>query len=152
MGKDDVAFMEAALEEARMAYQEGEVPVGAVVVRAGEIIGRGRNRREKDLDISSHAEINALKDAAKNLGRWDLPDCCLYVTLEPCLMCAGAILQSRIRSLCFGAEDKKAGAITSNYHVFDAQNISTPPLVDKNILQKECEAILKLFFSEKRSQ
>ena len=146
----DIAFMEEALKEAELAFAEGEVPVGALIVRNGEIIGRGHNHREKDLDISSHAEINALKDAAKTLGRWDMHDCSLYVTLEPCLMCAGAILQSRIRYLCFGAVDEKAGAIISAYHVFDSQNIYTPPLIDKGVYESECSALLARFFKEQR--
>ncbi len=142
--------MKEALKEAEEALRQGEVPVGAVVVRNGEIIGRGRNGREKGLDISSHAEINALKDAAKHLGRWDLPDCSLYVTLEPCLMCSGAILQARVRYLCFGALDEKAGAVVSNFYVFDSKNAYTPPLIDKNVLKNECEEILKTFFANKR--
>ena len=143
-------YMRMALEEARLAYEEGEVPVGAIVVKDGQIVGRGRNGREKGLDISSHAEINALKQASKALGRWDLSDCSLYVTLEPCLMCAGAILQSRIRYLCFGAPDKKAGAVVSNFYVFDSKEAYMPPLIDKNICKNECEEILKKFFAEKR--
>lgn len=138
-----------ALEEAKLAYEEGEIPVGAVVVQNGQIVGRGHNGREKNLDISSHAEINAIKNAAKTLGRWDLHDCSLYVTLEPCLMCAGAILQSRIRFVCFGCVDKKAGAILSIYHAFDANNAYMPPLIDKGMCEKECSDILKHFFDEK---
>lgn len=148
--QDDIFYMKEALKEAEEALRQGEVPVGAVVVRNGEIIGRGRNGREKGLDISSHAEINALKDAAKHLGRWDLPDCSLYVTLEPCLMCSGAILQARVRYLCFGALDEKAGAVVSNFYVFDSKNAYTPPLIDKNVLKNECEEILKTFFANKR--
>lgn len=149
---DDVFYMKEALKEAEKAHRQGEVPVGAVVVRRGEIIGRGRNGREKALDISSHAEINALKDAARQLGRWDLSDCALYVTLEPCLMCAGAILQARVRYLCFGACDEKAGAIVSNFYVFDSKNEYTPPLIDKNVLKRECEEILRRFFLERRAE
>ncbi len=148
--KTEERFMRMALDEARLAYEEGEVPVGAIVVKDGKVIGKGRNGREKGLDISSHAEINALKEASKALGRWDLSDCSLYVTLEPCLMCAGAILQSRIRYLCFGAPDKKAGAVVSNFYVFDSKEAYTPPLIDKNICKNECEDILKKFFAGKR--
>lgn len=141
--------MMEALKEAELAYEEGEIPVGAVVVRNGKIISRGHNGRERDLDIASHAEINALKAAAKTLGRWDLHDCSLYVTLEPCLMCAGAILQSRIRFLSFGCLDKKAGAILSIYHAFDANNAYMPPLIDEGLCEKECSDILKRFFDKK---
>ncbi len=147
--KTDIAFMLEALKEAQLAYDAGEVPVGAVVVRNGEIIGRGHNEREKNLDISSHAEINALKEASKTLGRWDLSDCSLYVTLEPCLMCAGAILQSKIRFLSFGTLDKKAGAILSIYHVFDTNNAYMPPLIDKGLCEASCSEILTRFFTEK---
>ena len=147
---DDVFYMGEALKEAEEALKHGEVPVGAVVVRNGEIVGRGRNGREEAFDISSHAEINAMKDAAKRLGRWDLSDCSLYVTLEPCLMCAGAILQARVRYLCFGACDEKAGAVVSNFYVFDRKNAYTPPLIDKNVLKNECECILKTFFGKRR--
>ena len=148
--ENEIYFMQEALKEAQLAFAEGEVPVGAVVVKSGEIVGRGHNEREKTFDISSHAEINAIKDAAQQLKKWDLSDCSLYVTLEPCLMCAGAILQSRIRYLCFGTTDKKAGAIVSNYHVFDNQNAYTPPLIDKNLCEKQCSDILKIFFAHKR--
>ena len=147
--KKDISFMLEALKEAQLAYEIGEVPVGAVVVQNEQIIGRGHNEREGKLDISSHAEINALKDAAKRLGRWDLSDCSLYVTLEPCLMCAGAILQSRIRFLNFGTLDKKAGAIMSIYHVFDENKAYMPPLIDKGLCEDQCSSILKRFFEEK---
>ena len=138
-----------ALKEAQLAYEAGEIPVGAVVVQNGTIVGRGHNEREEKLDISSHAEINALKNAAKELGRWDLSDCSLYVTLEPCLMCAGAILQSRIRFLSFGTLDKKAGAILSIYHAFDINNAYMPPLIDKGLCEGECADILRRFFEKK---
>ena len=152
MEKDSAFYMREALKEAESALEEGEVPVGAVVVRNGEIIARSHNHRENDLDISSHAEINALKLAAKTLGRWDLSACSLYVTLEPCLMCAGAILQARVRFVCFGAMDEKAGAVVSNYHVFDYKKEYTPPLIDKNILKNECETLLKKFFAGRRKE
>lgn len=152
MENEEILFMKEALKEAELALKENEVPVGAVVVRNNEVIAKAHNRREKDLDISSHAEINALKLAAAKLGRWDLSDCSLYVTLEPCLMCAGAILQARVRFVCFGALDEKAGAVVSNYHVFDSKNEYTPPLIDKNILNNECEEILKTFFSQRRKE
>ncbi len=143
--------MNQAIAEAKAAFDEGEVPVGAVVVRNGEIIAKAHNHKEKDLDISSHAEINAIKEAEKALGRWDLHDCSLYVTLEPCLMCAGAILQSRIRYLCFGAADEKAGAIVSAYHVFDDKNAYTPPLIDKGVCKNECVNLLVKFFEKQRT-
>ena len=147
--KDEV-YMKEALKEAALAFDEGEVPVGAVVVRDDVIVGRGHNHKERDLDISSHAEIVAIKEAAKTLGRWSLEDCSLYVTLEPCLMCAGAILQSRIRFLSFGALDPAAGSILSAYHVFDEKNAYTPPLIDKGLRNNECSDLLLRFFKSKR--
>ncbi len=142
--------MEEALKEAKLAYEEGEVPVGAVVVFRDEIIGRGHNTREKAHDISGHAEIKAIQDAEKRLGKWQLDGCELYVTLEPCLMCSGAILQSRIKTLCFGASDPEKGAIVSGYHVFDQENSSISPVIVKGTLERECKDILDRFFKEKR--
>lgn len=142
--------MEEALKEARLAFLEGEVPVGAIVVKDGLIIGRGHNQREANLDISSHAEIKAMKEAAKKLGRWDLSDCSLYVTLEPCLMCTGAILQARIHYLCFGALNPNDGAICSKYHVFDQENACMSPFFDKKVLEQECQGILMKFFQQQR--
>ena len=146
----DEFFMNEAIKEALVSYEEGEVPVGAVVIKDGEIIGRGHNGREKSHRIHSHAEINALEDASSKLGRWDLSDCSLYVTLEPCLMCAGAILQSRIRTVCFGAKDEKAGAIVSSFHVFDSGAPYLPPLLVYGICEEQCKDILRKFFALKR--
>lgn len=143
-------YMEEALKEANLAFGEGEVPVGAVIVKDGKIIGRGHNRREKGGDISSHAEIEALKDASKNTGDWRLNGCSLIVTLEPCLMCAGAILQSRIASLVFGAKDPKEGAVVSLYHVFDDPRSGERPLIYSGIKEADCVNILTRFFSLKR--
>lgn len=143
-------YMKLAIEEAKKAFDNGEVPVGAIVIKDGKIIGKGHNRREIGKDISSHAEIEALKDASKNTGDWRLDGCSLIVTLEPCLMCAGAILQARIGTLVFGAKDQKEGAIISKYHVYDEPRDGNRPLVYSGILGEECEDLLKRFFSEKR--
>ena len=116
---DDIEFMNIALEEAEKALRENEIPVGAVVVKDGKVISVGHNQRECLNDITSHAEIEALKNAAKVLGSWKLNGCTLYVTLEPCLMCTGAILQSRVSRVVFGAKDERDGALISNYFVFD---------------------------------
>ena len=109
----DAEFMDAALELAREAFADGEVPVGCVIVRDGKIVGRGRNRREKDKSALSHAEIEAIGEANRNLGGWRLWECTLYVTLEPCPMCAGAIINARIPRVVYGASDKKFGACRS---------------------------------------
>lgn len=145
-------FMDKAIELAKKALQEGEVPVGAVVVKNGAIIGEGYNKREKNSDISSHAEIEAMKSAAKKLGDWRLDGCSLYVTLEPCLMCSGAILQSRISSLFFGAKDEKEGAVVSNYFVFDEPMSLPRPLINLGIKGSECESLLRSFFKDARKK
>lgn len=142
-------YMQLAIEEAKKAAEAGEVPVGAVVVYRDEIIGKGRNTRENDLDISGHAEIKALQMAAKALGRWSLEGCRLYVTLEPCLMCAGAILQSRVSSLCFGAKDAKEGAIVSKHHVYDGEKGA--PLLSFGVAEEACAELLTAFFSKQRN-
>ncbi|MBQ7243631.1 MAG: tRNA adenosine(34) deaminase TadA [Bacilli bacterium] len=144
----DEEYMRLALEEARKAYEEGEVPVGAVVVFNGRILAAAHNTREGCLDISGHAEINAMRQAEKALGRWTLEGCTLYVTLEPCVMCAGAIRQSRLSSIVYGAADEKEGAVSSAFHVFDGDN-ATQTIVS-GVLAKECSAILKDFFEKRR--
>lgn len=146
----DEEYMLLALIEAKKAYDEDEVPVGAVIVKDGVIIGKGHNKREKNHDISSHAEIEAIKQAEKTLGDWRLDGAAMYVTLEPCLMCAGAILQSRISKLVFSLRDPKDGAIVSNYFVYDSPSIHQRPLVYSGVLQDECDTLLKKFFESKR--
>ncbi|MCR5692614.1 MAG: nucleoside deaminase [Bacilli bacterium] len=146
----DLDYMKIALELAKEAEFAGEIPVGAVVVLNDKIIGKGFNKRESKYDISSHAEIEAIKDAEKNLGNWRLDGATLYVTLEPCLMCSGAILQSRVSKVVFGSRDEKDGAIVSNYFVFDSPCSHERPLVYGEVLKEECDALLKSFFSSKR--
>ncbi len=143
-------YMEEALKEAKKAFSCGEVPVGAVVVKDGEIIARGHNERERKNDISSHAEIEAIKMAEKTLGRWSLEGCSLYVTIEPCLMCSGAIKQAKISSVFYGADDPSVGAVKTHYHVYDDPSIEYNPLVYSGILEKECAELMRLFFAEKR--
>lgn len=138
--------MEAALEEARLAFDEGEVPVGAVVVKNGEIIGRGHNTRETNLDIAGHAEINAMREAAKTLERWSLSGCDIYVTLEPCQMCGAAILQSRVSTIVYGADDPEYGAISKPKGLFD----QCKPLIYRGVMKEECEEMLANFFAAKR--
>ena len=143
-------YMKRAIELAKQAETYGEIPVGAVVVLNGQIIGEGFNKRELKLDISSHAEIEALKDAEKRIGNWRLDGATIYVTLEPCLMCSGAILQSRLSKVVFGSYDDKDGALVSRYYVYDAPSIHERPLVYGGVLKEECDSLLKGFFSNKR--
>ena len=148
---NDEKFMHAALEQAKLAYQIGEVPVGAVVVKDGEIVGTGYNRRETDKNAVAHAELLAIDDACKRLGGWRLWECELYVTLEPCPMCAGAIINSRIKRLIYGASDKKAGSVESVVRLFDLPYNHKPPYT-AGVLEEECSQILKSFFKEMRSR
>ena len=139
-----------ALKEAQIALEEGEVPVGAVVVKDGRIIGRGHNKRERELDISGHAEISAMKEAAKQLGRWALDGCAIYVTLEPCLMCAGAIKQARVRSLHCAAKDERYGA-ESAYHLFSSKDAYASPLVYFGEEEAKSASLLNRFFANQRN-
>ena len=145
----DEQFMDAALELARQAAEEGEVPVGCVIVRRGEIVGRGRNRRETDKTALGHAEIEAISDACRNLGGWRLWDCTLYVTLEPCPMCAGAIVNARIPRVVYGASDAKNGACGSVCDLF-SMDFNHHPTVEKGIREEECAALLSEFFAKLR--
>ena len=145
----DKVFMQAALELAREAAAEGEVPVGCVITRNGEIVGRGRNRREKGKNALAHAEIEAINDACKNLGGWRLWECTLYVTLEPCPMCAGAIINARIPRVVYGAGDKKCGAVRSVCTLFDMQ-FNHHPKVESGILEEEAAQLLSDFFQNLR--
>ena len=146
---EDQKFMLAALELAKEAAAEGEVPVGCVVVRNGEIVGRGRNRREKGKNALAHAEIEAINDACRNLGGWRLWECTLYVTLEPCPMCAGAIVNARIKRVVFGASDEKCGACGSVCDIF-SMDFNHHPQVEKGILEEEASALLTEFFQNLR--
>lgn len=146
---DDKKFMTAALELAREAAEQGETPVGAVIVRNGVIVGRGKNLREKSRDALRHAEINAIEEACRNLGGWRLSGCVLYVTLEPCPMCAGAVINSRIDKVVFGAYDKKAGSAGSVTNLFTLEYNHKPEFVG-GVMAEECETVLKKFFSDLR--
>ncbi|SDH83005.1 tRNA adenosine(34) deaminase TadA [Halanaerobium congolense] len=148
--EDDIKYMQMALAEARKAYQRAEVPIGAVVVCNDQVVGRGFNLREQTQDPTSHAEMIALREAAKNEASWRLEDCQLYVTLEPCPMCAGAILQSRIKRLVYGASDPKAGAVRSLYQLLDDNRFNHQVEVEAGVLEKESAQLLKDFFRELR--
>jgi tRNA(adenine34) deaminase len=143
--------MQAALSLAKVAADKGDVPVGAIVVNdAGEILGTGQNLREQNNDPTAHAEIVALRNASEKLGSWRLDDLTLVVTLEPCAMCAGAILQSRIKRLVFAAWDEKAGAVGSVMDVIRDPRALTKVEVITGIMEKECSEVLKDFFNTKR--
>lgn len=148
--KTHEAFMKEALLEAQKALMMDEVPIGAVVVKEGVIIGRGHNTRESDELALSHAEINAIKDASKTLGGWRLTGCDIYVTIEPCPMCCGAIYQSRIRNIYFGATDPKAGFCGSLYNLFEVKGLNHYCQIYPQILEEECRSIIKDFFKKKR--
>lgn len=144
-------FMEAALAEAKAAGDRGEVPIGAVIVKDGQIIASAGNRREEDQKTDAHAEMHAILEANAKLGTWRLEETALFVTLEPCLMCAGAILNARIPLVYFGAQDKKAGAVTSLYSVFDDERLNHQVKVFPGVLQAESSAMLKDFFQSLRA-
>jgi tRNA(adenine34) deaminase len=147
----DAQWMRAALALAEEAWRQGEVPVGAVVVADGQILGRGFNAPITRHDPSAHAEIAALRDAASALGNYRLPGSDLYVTLEPCPMCAGAIMQARIRRLVFGAADPKTGACGSVVDLFAEPRLNHQTAVTGGVLTGECGALLRRFFAERRS-
>lgn len=142
--------MEAALEEARSAAARGEVPVGAVVVAAGRIIARAGNRTIIDCDPTAHAEMVALREASRIVGNYRLLDADVYVTIEPCAMCAGAMVQARIRRLVYGADDPKAGAVRSCFSVFDHPQLNHRVEVTSGLLADEAAALLKGFFAARR--
>lgn len=149
-GDADVAWMRAALELARQAQQAGEVPVGAVVVKDGAIIGRGWNHPIGSCDPTAHAEITALRDAAQALGNYRLADTTLYVTLEPCAMCAGAMVHARVQRLVFGAADPRAGAAGSVFDIVRASPLNHQLQVADGVFAEECGALLKQFFAGRR--
>lgn len=148
---NDSFFMNEALKLAREAADEGEVPVGAVVVLGDEIVGRGRNRREKGKNALAHAELEAIDEACKRLGGWRLWQCDMYVTLEPCPMCTGAIINSRIKRLVYGASDYKAGSCGSVVNLFDLPYNHKPETVS-GFMQEECAEFLTEFFKQLRNK
>lgn len=143
-------FMKEALKEAKKAYDKLEVPVGCVIVKDGKIISRAHNLKETKFDTTKHAEILAIQKASKKLKSWRLIDCEMYVTLEPCTMCAGAIIHSRIKKVYIGAMDEKTGAVGSVLNLFEDYKFNHKPEVEKGILKEDCESLLKQFFKELR--
>jgi tRNA(adenine34) deaminase len=151
MESSDAQFMREALAEARRASENGEVPVGAIVVRGAEIVGRGANRMIASHDPSAHAEIVAMREASQRLSNYRLPGCTLYVTVEPCAMCAGAAVLARVDRLVYGCDDPKAGAVRTLFRVADDLRLNHRIEIERGILAEECASYLKDFFQKKRS-
>lgn len=150
--KNPEYFMSIALSEAKKALEIDEVPIGCVIVKDDKVISRGFNHRESKFDVTSHAEMEAIRKANKKLHSWRLEDCDIYVTLEPCIMCGGAIIQARFKNVYYGAKDYKGGAFVSSLNILEAKNINHHPLVFGGILEKECSEIISNYFKSKRKQ
>lgn len=146
----DIDYMKEALVEAKKAYALGEIPIGAVLVHEGRIISRHHNRRELDHDATAHAEILVIREACAVLDRWRLTGCALYVTIEPCPMCAGAIINSRLDRVVYGSSDYKGGAVESLFNVLSHPGLNHEPQVVAGVLQEECSQLMKDFFKERR--
>ena len=145
-------YMRVAIKEAHQAQMLGEVPIGAVIVHNGQIIASGHNMRERFQDVTYHAEMLAIMEACTALNSWRLEDCDLYVTLEPCIMCSGAIVNARIKNVYYGAKDPKAGAVDSLYHLLGDQRLNHQVHVESGILGEECSQMLKDFFRAVRKK
>ena len=150
--KTDEYYMQLALEEARKAAAQGEVPIGAVVVHEGEVIARAYNRRETDADPHAHAEFLAMEETSRVLGRWRLNGCTVYVTLEPCLMCAGLMVNARIDRCVYGASDPKGGALGTLYDLSDDARLNHAFQVNSGVMAEECAELLREFFRARRAQ
>ena len=148
--EESIFFMKEALKEAKKAYEKLEVPVGCVIVKDGKVIARAHNLKETQADTTKHAEMLAIQKASKKLKAWRLLDCDMYVTLEPCSMCAGAIINSRIRNLYIGALDEKTGAAGSVLNLFEDFTFNHKVTVETGVIKEDCEKILKDFFKELR--
>ena len=151
-GDEHIKYMECAYREAQKAFAKGETPVGAVIVKDGKVIARGGNEREAKNDPLAHAELTAIKKASRKLASWRLSGCDIYVTLEPCPMCAGAIIQSRIGNLYYGAADPKAGACGSAVDLFAADLFNHRVQIHPGLLEDKCSSILKKFFAMLRAK
>lgn len=148
----DEKYMSIALKEAQKAAILDEVPVGAVIVKDGKILAKGHNLREKSNDPTSHAEVNAIRKACKKENSWRLEGATIYVTIEPCSMCAGTLLQCRIGRIVYGADDPKGGAIHSSLELFSSKNINHHPEIVGGILKDECSALITSYFKSKRTK
>ena len=149
---EDEKYMKQAIRQAQKAYENGDVPIGCVIVREGRIIARGYNRRNKEGQVLAHAELMAIKKASKILGDWRLEDCTMYVTLEPCQMCAGAIVQARIPRVVIGCMNPKAGCAGSILNLLDIKEFNHQVDTEKGVLEAECSKMLKSFFRELRQR
>ena len=149
--EEKIYFMKEALKEAQKAYEKKEIPVGAVIVKDHKIIARAHNLKEQKQDATRHAEIMAIEKASKKLKNWRLTDCEMYITLEPCSMCAGAIINARIKKIYIGASDLKTGACGSKLNLLQDYHFDTSVEVEKDILEEECQKILKDFFKQIRN-
>ena len=152
MSEEDIRFMQLALKEARRAEEQGEVPVGAVVVRGKEIVGRGRNQNRRRNDPTAHAEMVALRKAARNIANHRLERCTLYVTMEPCAMCAGAAVLARLSRLVYGCDDPKSGAVRTLFRIADDSRLNHRLQIAEGVLRDECAARLRGFFQRKRAR
>ncbi len=152
MAVDHENYMQAALDEARTAAAIGEIPIGAVIVQDGEIIARAHNMRETWQDGTAHAEVIAIREACKKLGRWRLSGCSLYVTVEPCPMCSGAIVNSRVDTVVYGCPDVKAGGAESIFNIITNPNLNHTATVISGICEAECAQVMKDFFKMRREQ
>jgi tRNA(adenine34) deaminase len=146
----DIDFMQQALEEARAAALAGEVPVGAVLVREGAILARSGNRTIRDFDPTAHAEVVVLREAARAIGNYRLGGTTLYVTIEPCCMCAGAIIQARVHRVVYGCDDQKGGAFRSCFQLFSDARLNHKVEVTRGVLADDCTAVIQAFFAERR--
>lgn len=146
----DLDFMQEALAEAQKAFEKGEIPIGAVIVRDGKILARGHNRREEQADPTAHAEILVMREAGKVLGGWRLPNTTLYVTIEPCPMCAGALVQARVTRVVYGAADLKAGAVHSLYAITEDERLNHRLEVTGGVLAEEAGKLMRDFFCIRR--
>lgn len=146
----DEYFMKEALHEAEKAYKKGEVPVGAVIVIDGRIVARSHNQKETTFDPTAHAEILAIKQAAKSMGAWRLTEAVLYITKEPCIMCSGAIVNARIKKVVYGCDDPKGGGAVSLYRILQDSRLNHWVEIKSGILEEECREILQKFFRELR--
>lgn len=148
----DEKYMKLALKEAKKAYEINEVPIGCVVVREDKVIGKGYNRRNTDKNVLSHAELIAMQQACKKTGDWRLEDCTMYITLEPCQMCAGAMVQARLKKAVIGSMNAKAGCAGSVLNILQMQEFNHQVELEKGVLEEECSELLSSFFSRLREQ
>ena len=146
----DEKFMAEALKEAEKSANFDEVPVGAIIVKDEKIIARGHNLRERKNDPTAHAEIVAIRKACKKLKSWRLEGCTIYVTIEPCSMCAGTLLWTRIKRIVYGAKDPKGGSLGSSYNLFEVKNINHHPEIEGGVLEEKCSTLMTSFFRSKR--